>query len=373
MSATTLSEEGIWGDRFIVIAALLLAALGLLSVFASTGIQSGIGGLRGQAQGLVLAVIFCLALAQVPTQLLLRFAVLLSVCALVLFCLTLFTDLGVIKNGARRSMRLGPTFLMPAEVAKPALVLLAAKIFTEWGAWNRFQRFAHGGLVASVLLLMLVTKDLGTPLVIVFTLGVMWFLSGAKLRSIFTLLGLGFLAVVALIKVAPHRMRYVTAWLDPFCESVPSEGMRACLDASAALRASFMAIADGGLSGLPLGAGQGPMHLLEGHNDFIGAVVAEQFGLLGFAMLAMLFVVIIGRSLRLAHLAAAPDLALVAVGCGVVIGLQGLIHLAVVSGTIPPKGLTLPLVSVGTSSLVATGILVGMLLSIGREQARAQR
>jgi cell division protein FtsW len=149
--------------------------------------------------------------------------------------------------------------------------------------------------------------------------------------------------------------------------------MRACLDASAALRASFMAIADGGLVGLPLGAGQGPMHLLEGHNDFIGAVVAEQFGLLGFAMLAMLFVIIIGRSLRLAHLADAPDLALVAVGCGVVIGLQGLIHLAVVSGTIPPKGLTLPLVSVGTSSLVATGILVGMLLSIGRQQARAQR
>ena len=115
------------------------------------------------------------------------------------------------------------------------------------------------------------------------------------------------------------------------------------------------------------------MHLLEGHNDFIGAVVAEQFGLLGFGMLALLFVIIIGRSLRLAHLADEPDLALVVAGCGVVIGLQGLIHLAVVSGAIPPKGLTLPLVSVGTSSLVATGVLFGMLLRIGREQAWNQR
>ena len=71
------------------------------------------------------------------------------------------------------------------------------------------------------------------------------------------------------------------------------------LDASAALRASYMAIIDGGLTGRPLGGGQGPMHLLEAHNDFIGAVVAEQFGLIGFGVLAMLFILVIGkRALR---------------------------------------------------------------------------
>ena len=189
------------------------------------------------------------------------------------------------------------------------------------------------------------------------------------MRHILSLIGLGLGAVVALILAAPHRLRYVSAWLDPFCAHASSEGLRSCLDASAALRASFIAIADGGLSGKPLGAGRGPMHLLEGHNDFIGAVVAEQFGLIGFGLLAFLFIVIIGRALRLAHEAPAPDVALVAAGCGLVIGLQGLVHLAVVSGTIPPKGLTLPLVSVGTSSLVVTGILLGILLRIGREQA----
>ena len=87
----------------------------------------------------------------------------------------------------------------------------------------------------------------------------------------------------------------------------------------------------------------------------------------------MLFILVIGRALRLAYLADAPDIALVAAGCGMVIGLQGLVHLAVVSGAVPPKGLTLPLVSVGTSSLVATGILLGMLLRLGREQAWSER
>ncbi len=373
MSGLALREEQVWGDRYVVIAAVILAGLGLLSVFASTGIHSGLSGLRGQAQGLVIAIFACLTLIQVPSRLLMRFALVLALCALALFIITLFTDVGVMKNGARRSMRVGPIFLMPAELAKPALVLLAAKVLTCWGSWDRLTRGCYAALGVVILALMVATKDLGTPLVIVMTLGAMWFLSGAKVTHVLSVIGLGVGGVLTLITVAPHRMRYVSAWLDPFCQQVSAEGMRACLDASAALRASYMAIADGGLSGSPLGGGQGPMHLLEGHNDFIGAVVAEQFGLLGFGMLALLFVILIARSLRLAHLTDEPDLGLVAAGCGVVIGLQGLIHLAVVSGSIPPKGLTLPLVSVGTSSLVATGILLGMLLRLGREQAWKQR
>jgi cell division protein FtsW len=373
MSSLALAEDRVWGDRFLVIAAIVLAGIGLLSVFATTGIQSGLGGLRSQAQGLVLAIFACMILVQVPVRTLLQFALPLAGVALILFVLTLFTDIGVLKNGARRSMKVGPIFVMPAELAKPALMLLAARILTEWGSWDRWTRGVYGVVAVAIIGLMVATKDLGTPLVIVMTLGGMWFLSGAKLRHIFLIIGAGVAGVVALIAVAPHRMRYVNAWLDPFCQSVSADGLRACLDASAALRASYMAISDGGLAGSPLGGGQGPMHLLEGHNDFIGAVVAEQFGLFGFGLLAMLFVLIIGRSLRLAHLADEPDLGLVAAGCGVVIGLQGLIHLAVVSGAIPPKGLTLPLVSVGTSSLVATGILFGLLLRIGREQAWGER
>ena len=373
MSTLAVSEDRVWGDRYLVVAALVLASLGLLSVFATTGIHSGVAGLRSQAQGLVIGMFACIVLTQIPAQTLLRFALPLAALALALFVLTLFTDLGVLKNGARRSMKLGPVFVMPAELAKPALILLAARVLTEWGGWSRGMRSVYGAVALSILVLMVATKDLGTPLVIVMTLGAMWFLSGAKLRHVFGVIAAGVGGVVALIFVAPHRMRYVSAWLDPFCERAAGDALRACLDASAALRASYMAIADGGLTGRPLGGGQGPMHLLEAHNDFIGAVVAEQFGLIGFGVLAMLFILVIGRALRLAYLADAPDIALVAAGCGMVIGLQGLVHLAVVSGAVPPKGLTLPLVSVGTSSLVATGILLGMLLRLGREQAWSER
>ena len=95
-------------------------------------------------------------------------------------------------------------------------------------------RSVYGAVALSILVLMVATKDLGTPLVIVMTLGAMWFLSGAKLRHVFGVIAAGVGGVVALIFVAPHRMRYVSVGSIPFCERAAGDALRACLDASAA-------------------------------------------------------------------------------------------------------------------------------------------
>ena len=119
MSTLAVSEDRVWGDRYLVVAALVLASLGLLSVFATTGIQRRCGA-SFAGSGLVIGMFACIVLTQIPAQTLLRFALPLAALALALFVLTLFTDPGVLKNGARRSMKLGPVFVMPAELAKPS-------------------------------------------------------------------------------------------------------------------------------------------------------------------------------------------------------------------------------------------------------------
>jgi cell division protein FtsW len=363
-----------WGDRPIVIAVALLSCIGLLSVYATTGIRSGGALLNHQAIGLLLAAATAVVVIQFRVEFLLRGAPLWAGLVAVLFLLTLFTDFGVVKNGARRSMALGPIFLMPAELAKPALVLLAARILTAAPDWSRRQLAAHISLGLFVLVLMVATRDLGTPVVIGGGLAVMWFLSGLKWRHVLTLAAVGGTAIAVLISTASHRLRYVRAWLDPYCAERPFAAdpiaHRTCLDETNALRQSFQAVADGGWFGRSLGGGQAPLHVMEGQNDFIGALIAEQFGLMGLVLIAVLFVVILWRGFNLAAGETDPAVALLCAGATCLVAFQGLVHLAVITGTIPPKGLTLPLVSAGTSSLIATGALVGIILSVARRRAR---
>jgi cell division protein FtsW len=364
----------VWGDRPIVIAVAMLGCIGLLSVYATTGIRSGHALLNHQAIGLSLALVAAVAVTQFRLDFLLRTAPIWAALVALLFVLTLFTDFGVIKNGARRSMALGPVFLMPAELAKPAMVLLAARILTAAGGWSRQVLTAHVGLGLLVIGLMVGTKDLGTPVVIGGGIAVMGFLAGLKWRHVLILAAAGAGAITVLISIASHRLRYVRAWLDPYCAertfAADPIAHRTCLDETNALRQSFQAVADGGWFGRALGGGQAPLHVMEGQNDFIGALIAEQFGLIGLLLIAVLFVVILWRGFALA--ASEPDraIALLCAGATCLVAFQGLVHMAVVTGTIPPKGLTLPLVSSGTSSLIATGVLVGIIVSVARRRAR---
>lgn len=369
-------ERGAWGDPALVLSAVMLASLGLVNVYASTGVRFGSAYVSRQALGLMLGLIVVILVARTPLRIIHRFAWLwiLLLCGLLL--LTLGTPLGVVKNGARRSMDLGLFFLMPAELAKPIALVWVARFLSLERPWTRRDGLIFGTGLILPLALIVGTKDLGTPVVLAAGLFATWFLSGARWKHMLPVLGLGAAAVGGLILTAGHRLRYVRAWMDPYCELRPRSGEaavhRACLDETNALRQSFQAIADGGWFGTRLGGGQGPLHVMEGHNDFIGALVAEQFGLIGLAGIALLFAILLVRGLRVAGSSSTRFMALVAGGASCLIFFQAGVHLAVVTGSIPPKGLTLPLVSAGNSSMLATACLIGLILNIARHQADAR-
>ena len=366
-------EQAAWGDPMVVIVAIALAGLGLINVYASTGVHAGSAFLSRQATGLALGLVVTLLVTRLPLAWMERLVWVGIIGLCILLLLTLFTPLGVMKNGARRSMNLGAFFLMPAELAKPALLLWTAYFFSLPRAWTRRDGVIFSAGVVVPLALIVGTKDLGTPVVLAAGLFTVWFLSGAPWRFMLPTLAAGAGIVWVLIATAGHRLRYVRAWMDPYCSGRPSSGdriaHRACLDETNALRQSYQAIADGGLLGTPLGGGQGPLHVMEGHNDFIGALVAEQFGLVGLIGVAALFTILLVRGLRISARAPSRFAGLVVSGAASLNFIQAAVHLAVVSGTIPPKGLTLPLVSAGNSSMLATACLIGFILNIARHQA----
>ncbi|HBU47624.1 MAG: FtsW/RodA/SpoVE family cell cycle protein [Myxococcota bacterium] len=369
------NERILWGDPMVVMVAIALAGLGLINVYASTGVHAGSAFLSRQATGLALGLVVTLIVTRLPLVWMERLVWVGVVALCILLLLTLLSPLGVMKNGARRSMNLGAFFLMPAELAKPALLLWTAYFFSLPRSWTRQDALTFAAGVILPLGLIVGTKDLGTPVVLAAGLFTVWFLSGAPWRYMVPTLGVGAGIVWVLIATAGHRLRYVRAWMDPYCSARPAGGdpvvHRACLDETNALRQSYQAIADGGLFGTPLGGGQGPLHVMEGHNDFIGALVAEQFGLLGLIGVAVLFTILLIRGLRIAARAPSRFAGLVVSGAASLIFIQAAVHLAVVSGTIPPKGLTLPLVSAGNSSMLATACLIGFILNIARHQTES--
>jgi len=323
--------------------------------------------------GLAFGFLFIYIVSRISLENLIRLAPLLLVFSVVLLGLTLFTSLGVEKNGARRSMLIGRLFLMPAEVTKPAILLFLVHWLRRLPEQSTGARLRWLAALALPIVMIVAMKDLGTPAVIVTTLVVVAFVWGMPWLWLIGGVAAFGGAITLLISVASHRLRYLRAWLDPYClertKLADPSAHQTCLGETQALQQSYQAVADGGLFGVPLGGGQGPLHVLEGHNDFIGSLVIEHFGLAGLLVLSALLLTFLWRGTVNAMLIERSSHALVAFGAAAFVTIQGAAHLAVVTGTVPPKGLTLPLVSAGSSSIFATCLLVGLLIGAARDSA----
>jgi cell division protein FtsW len=214
-------------------------------------------------------------------------------------------------------------------------------------------------IAGPVILLVLLEPDLGTASVLAFTAFTMYFLAGA---SMVHLAGLAAAAVpaVALMFMKGYQMDRITAWLDPF---------HAANDLGFHSVQGFLALALGGVAGAGLGESRlaGGLFLPNAFNDFIFAIIGEEFGLLGAGLVIVLFLAIGYLGIRTSL--GAPDTfgALLAAGITAWICLQAFINIGVVVGLIPVTGIPLPFVSAGGSSLVISFAAVGILLSVSRE------
>ena len=290
---------------------------------------------------------------------------------------------------AHRWVRIGPVQFQPSEFAKPALVVfLAWFVSARAPAVNHPSTFGPAALVLSLLGGFVVVADLGTAVVLVVTAAVILFVAGINRRYARAALAAGALCVVLAIAAKPLRVNRVITFVDPKYEYLslvdPGGVIRRYATNSTAprdpeyqARQSRIAVATGGLLGAGLmNAKQKFLYLPEGHTDFIFAIVAEELGLLRTLLLLAGFMLILWRGYRLYWLADNDFGRFLAIGLTTSIVFQALMNMTVVVGLAPTKGIPLPFISYGGSSLVSTLVCVGLLLSISatipseeREQA----
>ena len=264
-------------------------------------------------------------------------------------------------NGTRRWISLGFASLQPSEIAKLAVVLFAAALLDR-----RMHRIHETrevlvpiGLVTLVAVgLILAQPDYGTSAVILAVAIAMVFLAGLQYRYLFVTALLIVPAAVAAALASPYRLRRVLSFLDPEADPYGA-GYQATQ--------SLIALGSGGAFGLGLMDGiQKAYYLPEAHTDFIYAVIGEEFGLVGTTMLLCCFAAIAWRGLRIGLMAPDRFGSLLSLGLTMVIVLQALVNVSVVTALLPTKGIPLPFVSHGGSSLLINMIGMGVLLNVSQ-------
>jgi cell division protein FtsW len=360
-------------DPVIVVAVFGLLLVGLVMVTSASLTVSERNGVapfyyfERQFLSVLLGCTIAAGVLAVPIAAWKRLAPYLLIASFALLVVVLVPGIGHEVNGSRRWIRIGPLNLQPSEVARWLLVtyiaIFAVRHQTE------LRSSTHGfwkplAVLAAAAALLLAEPDFGAAVVLCITGTAVLFVAGARMRDFLVVCGVGAAGVAALAVISPYRLKRILAFLDPWSDP---------FDSGFQLTQSLIAVGRGEWFGVGLGSSiQKLFYLPEAHTDFVFAVLAEEFGLLGVLVVVFGFLVIVLRSLRLSRLAAdagMPLHACIAAGFGVWIGLQAFLNIGVNMGLLPTKGLTLPLLSYGRSSMLVTLAWVGMLLRVHHEVA----
>lgn len=285
-----------------------------------------------------------------------------AIAVLALLAAALLPPFARAKAGVNRWLGIGPLTFQPSEMAKLGLTLFLAAVLAR-----RRAELLTGGLrtiwrelavVATGLVLVLIEPDLGTTLTLGVTLGALLFVGGLPLRNLALISAAALPALAWSLLRNPYQLSRLRTVIDPW-QDAQGKGYQAVQ--------SFLALGRGGVSGTgPAGSRQKLFFLPEPHTDFILAVIGEELGFLGMALVLALFGLILWRGMRAAQ--RAPDLfgTYLAFGLTFCLFLQAVINVGVVAGLLPTKGLTLPFLSYGGTSLVASLAAVGVLLNVSQ-------
>jgi cell division protein FtsW len=383
MSAATLAmsqekprSRGPALDAPLLILVLGLVLLGLVMVTsASITIAGREGDPFAYLERQLLLVIAGAALATlaftIPMQRLEQLALPLLLVAAAMLLLVLLPGLGHMVNGSRRWLRLARVNFQVSEAARVLTLIYIASYAV------RFESALRTGLaglarplalLGVMALLLLLEPDFGAATVLFITGFGVLFLAGARLRYVLAMLLAAGGSMVLLVIFSTYRMRRMTTFLDPWADPFKS-GFQ--------LTQSLIAIGRGELFGVGLGASvQKLFYLPEAHTDFLFAVLAEELGLFGVAVTLALFLALAWRAFVIARRAYEAGLkfpSYIASGFGLWLGVQSCINIGVNMGVLPTKGLTLPLMSYGRSSLIVTLAWLGLVLRVHHETVRGTR
>ena len=367
-------------DRSATWAALLLSAIGLVMVYSAsiaTAEASRHAGnnaawyLMRHGAYLAIALVAAIMVFLLPARFWQRAAPLLFLAAVAALVLVLLPGFGREVNGARRWLDLPGFSMQPSEAMKLAVVLYAADYTARKHAVLKSFRRGLLPMLAVMLLvswLLLREPDFGALVVIAVIAFSILFLGGMNGRHFAALLAMLAVGFVLLVIFSPYRLQRIFGFMDPWSDPF-GKGYQ--------LSHALIAFGRGKWLGVGLGASVEKLHYLpEAHTDFLLAVIAEELGLVGVALVIALFAWLVARAFAIGRQACQHErhfAALAAQGIGIWFGFQGLINMGVNMGLLPTKGLTLPLMSYGGSGLVANFVALAILLRIDWENRQLSR
>jgi cell division protein FtsW len=352
-------------DPVLAVVVVALIGFGVVMVYSASAVQATVQYhdpqffLKRQAVYAVVALAAAWGASLIDYHRLykLTYPVLAVVAALLAMCVVGFGHSG---GGAARWLAVGPVHVQPAEMAKLALVMWLAYSLAKKA--ERVRTFTVGFLphliVAGVLMLLCLKQpDFGSAVVLLLLTFTMLFVAGAKVGYILGASILGAAAGAALVRFREYRYERFLAWLhmDEHRQDLAYQPFQ-----------SVMSFGSGGLTGLGLGRGLQTLYLPEAHTDFVAAIIGEELGFVGVAGLCLCYSILVARGVRAALRAPDDFGAFLAFGLSATFGVQALVNLSVALAILPTKGLTLPFVSYGGSSLLVNAVAAGILLSISR-------
>jgi len=373
----SLSRRDDFLDESLLWAVILLATIGLVMVYSASVAVAEASKAMGNNQFFFLirhSINLCVAAGmgymafKVDTAVWKKYAFPLFIIGVVLLALVLVPGIGRVVNGSRRWISLGPLTVQPSEFMKLFVIIYAADYTSRKFAFMQDLKKGFAPLFGALVVvggLLLMEPDFGAFIVIVSVALATLFLGGMRIGPFIGMLGLLSVAFVGIMVASPYRMARFLGFLDPWADPT-GKGYQ--------LSHSLIAIGRGELTGVGLGNSVEKLfYLPEAHTDFILAVIGEEFGFLGLAVVVLLFGVVIFRAFRIGLTAAKMEkyfTGLMAFGIGMWVGIQATINICVNVGLLPTKGLTLPLISYGGSSLMAGYMAIGVLMRIDQENRK---
>ena len=354
-------------DKWLFIDTVVLMLFGLLMIYSASYIWSvykfgnSFHYVIYQGIFIIISVILMSILSKINPQLYKQHATKLLIISIVLLIIVLIPGIGVIRNGSRSWFGIGPFGIQPSEFAKLSLIIFTAKYLDNSNKYLKNYKkgvFPILGILLFVFGLIMLEPDFGTGMIIVVSILSLLFIAGVNMKFFFILGGVGVIGIIILILIAPYRMDRITSFLNPWSDP---------LGTGFQIIQSLYAIGPGGFLGMGLfSSRQKHFYLPEPQTDFIFSIISEELGVLGVIIVVLLFAFLLYRVIKIALKCEDKFSKYLSFGLIFQIIIQTIMNLLVVIGLIPVTGVTLPFLSYGGSSLIISGISIGIILSISK-------